>query len=145
MNQHTHEFSTKDFSNTNTGYKHNFLRIENIPKCGLFEYSLESLRYEPDEGNSSFSVIHVPIKLALELLDDHCEIHSYKWFKVRRNISLNNVMHYPWLSVDSDNQVFLMDGRHRLLAMLLIKGLSHTPVNVEPHHEERVKKHFGLV
>lgn len=145
MNQHIHEFSTKDFADSNAGYKYNFLSIENIPRCGLFEYSLESIQFKPDAGNSDFSVIYVPIKPALELLDDYCEIHSYKWYRTRKNISLNNVIHYPWLSIDSENDVFLMDGRHRLLALLLLKGLSHAPVNVESHHVEQIKKHFELI
>lgn len=145
MNQYINEFSIKDFSNTNAGYKHNFLSIENIPKCGLFKYSSEPVLFEPDSGNSDFSVIHVPIKPALELLDDYCEIHSYKWHRVRKNISENNVINYPWLSIDSENEVFLMDGRHRLLGLLLLKGLSHAPVNVEAHHVEQITKYFELI
>lgn len=140
--QNIYEFSLKDFKDSVSGYKHNFKNIENIPQCKLYSYSADELAFEPDPGNSDFLLLNVPIKKTLELLNDYCEIHSYKWFRVRKKISQLDVINYPWISVGSEGEVFLMDGRHRLLGMMLLKGMTHVDVNVEKQHFDIVKSYF---
>lgn len=140
-----YEFSLKSFENTNKGYKHNFEKIENIPKCGLFEYCSQPLTFAPAPGNSDFLIINVPIKETLELLDDYCVMQSHKWYTARKEMSALDLIYYPWVSVGSEGEVFLMDGRHRLLGMMLLKGMTHAHVSVEEDHFEIVKNHFEQI
>lgn len=136
------EFSLKSFENTNSGYKHDFKNIENIPSCGLFSYSELPLSFAPAPGNRDFLIVEVPIKETLELLEGYCELNSFKWYNTRREMSQLDVIFYPWVSVTSEGEAFLMDGRHRLLGMLLLKGMTKALVNIEEHHLEVVKNHF---
>lgn len=138
------EFSTHDFDKFPIfGRKINFSNIENIPKCELFSYSNKPLEFISVPGNNEFSVINVPIKAALELMDESAyEIHSERWYRVRKQFSQSNITHFPWIYINTDGKVALMDGRHRLIAMMLFKGMESVPVQVEPNLVEEIQKYF---
>lgn len=143
-------FIVAEFSNHNFdefpifGRKENFKDLNNIPECCIFTYSDEPLEFISEPANKEFEVFEVPIKDALALLDDEAyEIHSERWYKVRKQFSKENKTHYPWLYVNTDGEVDIMDGRHRLIAMMLLKGMEFAPVQVEPSMVDQVKAYFG--
>lgn len=85
----------------------------------------------------------MPIAAALALLGDEAyELHSERWYNVRKQFSTQNKTHYPWLYVNTEGDVCLMDGRHRLVAMMKLKGMQYACVQVEPSMREQVQSHF---
>lgn len=150
MNLHSNmvfEFSQRDFEKDPVfGSKEDFKKIDNIPECGLFLYSDEPLSFIPSLANEDFTIIELPIKGVLDLLAEEAFIiHSERWYKVRKQFSVLNQTHYPWVYVDEEtNEVRLMDGRHRLIAMLKLKKMQVVPVQVEPAMVDRVKAHFKI-
>jgi hypothetical protein len=140
------EFSSHNFDeNPIFGRKTNFGDLSNIPECSIFSYTDTPLEFISPAGNDDFEVIEVPIKDVLNLLGDEAyEIHSERWYKVRKQFSQENKTHFPWVYVDMDGEVQLMNGRHRLIAMLTCKGMETTPIQVEPPMVAQVKAYFGL-
>ncbi|HCA5183399.1 TPA: hypothetical protein MW242_003032 [Acinetobacter baumannii] len=141
------EFSSHNFDEEPIfGRKTNFCNLKNIPDCSLFKFTNEPLKFISDPVNEGFEIIEVPIRAALDLLDDKAyELHSERWFKVRKQFSLENETHFPWIFINSDGEVQLMDGRHRLVAMMLFKNMEFAPVQVEPSMLAQVKKYFDEV
>lgn len=143
------EFTNHDFyKNSLFGRKVNFENMQNVPECGLFAYSNEPTQFISVPANEDFEVLELPIEGVLALVDDNegYEIHSERWFKVRKQLSEENETHYPWVYVDVENDVVkLMDGRHRLIALWKFKNMRTVPVQVQPSMVERVKQHFNLV
>lgn len=139
------EFSSHNFDEQQIfGRKENFKALENVPECCIFTYSDEPLEFMSVPANDDFEIIEVPIKDALALLDDEAyELHSERWYKVRKQFSSENRTHYPWIYVNSKGEVRLMDGRHRLVAMLMFKGMEFAPVQVQPSMVDQVKAYFG--
>lgn len=140
-----YEYTKKDFDKTFTeGRRVNFQSIENVPDCELFQYDLTPLNFKPAPGNSDFEVIHLPITEVLELLaPESYELDSFRWHRVRKQISQDNEIEYPWVYVTTDNRVALMDGRHRLVGMAKFKNMTEAPVQVESKYKEQILKHFG--
>ena len=125
------------------GRKMNFGYLCDIPKCCIFSYSDTPLQFISVPGNENFEIIEVSIKDALNLLGgDAYEIHSERWYKVRKQFSKENKTHFPWVYVDSDGEVQLMDGRHRLIAMMMFKGMEVAPIQVESSVVAQVKAYF---
>lgn len=139
------EFSSHNFDNAPIfGRKENFKALENIPECCIFSYSDEPLEFISAPANDDFEIIEVPIKDVLAFLDDEAyELHSERWYKVRKQFSKENKTHYPWVYIDSEGEVGLMDGRHRLVAMLMFKGMEFAPVQVDRSMVNQVKEYFG--
>ena len=139
------EFSNHNFDEKPVfGRKENFKDLTYIPECCIFSYSDAPLEFISAPANEDFEVIEVPIKDALALLDDEAfELHSERWYKVRKQFSKENRTHYPWIYVNTEGEVRLMDGRHRLIAMMLFKGMEFAPVQVEPSMVDQVKAYFG--
>jgi len=139
-----YEYSQKNFDKTFTeGRRVNFKSIENIPDCKLFHYNLAPLKFKSAPGNSNFEVIHLPINKVLELLAPHSyELGSFRWYRVRKQISQDNQIEYPWIYINSDNEVKLMDGRHRLVGMAKFKNMSEAPIQVDSKFKNQILQHF---
>lgn len=123
---------------------YNWKALENLPPCGHFDFAQGgslSFRFAP--STRDFEVVELPILAVLEMMeaDQRFNLNPARWHRVKNQIHIGSI-EYPWVTANRSGHPSLMDGRHRLVAMMKFLGLSHAPFVVESKHVEAVKRYF---
>lgn len=120
--------------------------IADIPPCGLFEFpAAAELKFYFAPANFDFEVITLPLISALETMSpsDRFNLNPLRWHRVKEQLSTGEI-EYPEMTVGRDGCPSLMDGRHRIVAMMRLMGMESAPFAVEPKHAEIVRTFFKI-
>ncbi|WP_139230481.1 MULTISPECIES: hypothetical protein [unclassified Pseudomonas] len=120
--------------------------LENIPPCGYFTFgSVDSLRYTYPTATEKFCIVELPTMAVLETMqpEDRFTLNPARWHRVKAQLQ-NGVIELPWITTDSNGEPVLMDGRHRLVAMMKFMQAKTTPFIVEQQHLATIRKYFLL-
>lgn len=122
---------------------YNWKDINNIPECSLFDYAGIVLDFKRPPVAESFDIIELPLKEVLSTLGKNCFVLSpNRWHRVRKQIA-QGLIEYPEITVSSQtNKPKLMDGRHRIIAMIKFLGLEKAPFVCYPPDTETVKQYY---
>jgi hypothetical protein len=133
-----------DIDHSTYYHRYNFGSIDAIPGCEIFRFDpSKPLKFKKQPGCSNYEIIELPLLAALDLLgDDKFEMHPPRWYRVKKQISEKGEIEYPWICSSATGSVSLMDGRHRIIAMIKFLGMTHAPFIVEPDHRIFVEQYF---
>ncbi len=144
------EFFSNLFSNyCNPSYNkfYNWKSITNIPDCKLFKITNKNINFTkpPIAVAANFDVIELPLYAVLKTLgDDYCVLSPQRWHRVREQLSNSNI-EYPEITLDlNSNTPVLMDGRHRIIAMIKFLKMETAPFVCNPYYTEIVKNFYGI-
>jgi hypothetical protein len=118
--------------------------IENIPTCGIFDFpSPLTLEFDPAPANVEFEFIELPLNAALFTLHEEMrfELNPLRWHRVKKMLSDGRI-EYPEMTLNKEGIPVLMDGRHRIVAMMKLMGMEFAPFAVEPAHVAAVRRYF---
>lgn len=135
-------WANTDLSVGNDWY--NWKNIENIPTCGLFDFPpATELEFYPAPANVDFEFIELPLHEALSTLDDEMrfELNPLRWHRVKKMLSDGRI-EYPEMTLNKEGSPVLMDGRHRIVAMIKLMDMQSAPFAVAPEHLQAVRNHF---
>lgn len=128
----------------NTSY--NWKSIDNIPNCELFKITNKNITFTkpPIAVAMNFDVIELPLHEVLKTLgDDSCVLSPQRWLRVREQLSKSSI-EYPEITLDlSSNTPMLMDGRHRIVAMIKFLKMESAPFVCNPDYTEIVKSFYA--
>lgn len=140
-------FFRRFYANTDLAVQddwYNWKNIEDIPTCGFFDFPpATSLEFYPAPVNVDFEFIELPLEAALSTLDEgmRLELNPFRWHRVKKMLSSGRI-EYPEMTLGSDGFPLLMDGRHRIVAMMKLMGMQSAPFAVAPEHLQTVRNHF---
>lgn len=119
--------------------------ITDIPPCGLFDFPPSAeLKFDFAPANADFEIITLPLIGALNTMcpEDRFHLNPLRWHRVKKQLS-NGLIEYPEMTVSNDAPS-LMDGRHRIVAMMRLMAMESAPFAVNPKHAEVVRSFFKI-
>lgn len=125
---------------------YNWHALENLPACQVFQFPPASelrFRLSPVAEAGEFAIIEIPLQAALDTMlpQMRYQLNPYRWHRVKQQLSQGEIenpeMGYGYSGAD------LMDGRHRIVAMMRLMGMDRAPFAVHPDRAEAVRDHFA--
>ncbi|WP_316852220.1 hypothetical protein [Ralstonia thomasii] len=111
-----------------------FKTIADMPPCLKHDYPTRDLEFRVPPQCRTFEIVTIDLRSALETLpdDEQLNLNPARWSRVRRDLS-KGWCYTPWMTVQQGRAV-LMDGRHRIVAMMKFLELEYAEFSVEPEH-----------
>ncbi|SFI01599.1 hypothetical protein SAMN04487959_114134 [Modicisalibacter xianhensis] len=121
---------------------YNFKSLENLPPYSC-KYELDPdnpLSFRRPPGTKDFYVIELPLRAALETMEEEEQflLNPARWNNVTRDLS-EGWCYHPWMSALPGGRPTLQNGRHRIVTMMRLLGMTSAPFVVEPEHIAAVK------
>ncbi|MCP3927275.1 MAG: ParB N-terminal domain-containing protein [Desulfobacterales bacterium] len=140
-------FYLEFFENLNNDFqfehrKIQFQSIDQVPVCTKYEYQKE-INYIPKTMGHIREQSVNTLQLLNVLNSDpqfHLDLHPVRYDIVKSAISRGEI-DMPWMTIKENGKIELMDGRHRLVA-LIKAGIEECPFIMEKEHEERILNKF---
>ena len=115
---------------------YNFQSLDNVPDYSC-KYDIDpevEINFHRPPATEEFEIIELPLVPSLYTLgkDDCLKLNPARYDRVKKQIS-QGILEYPWMTI-SNGHVHLMDGRHRVVAMLKILKRITAPFIVEKKH-----------
>ncbi|MEL7968079.1 hypothetical protein AAG587_17050 [Vreelandella neptunia] len=121
---------------------YDFQSLDNLPPYSCkYELDIDNpISFRRPPGTEGFHVIELPLRLALETMEeeDQYSLNPARWNKVVLDLS-EGWCYHPWMSAVPGGRPTLQDGRHRIITMMKLLGMSSAPFIVEPEHVAAVK------
>lgn len=135
-------FATKHTDDGREWYK--FSSIDAIPPEIFYEYPTRDLDFRRAHGHSEFEIITLDLKQALDALPpgDGLTLNPARWCRVRQDLSAGWT-YMPWMGSD-EGKPSLIDGRHRIVAMMKFLQLETAPFVVESCYAPAIRAWFGV-
>jgi len=119
--------------------RYDFAALENIPDCIKYEYPSSNIDFRIPNGLEELVVVELNLSRALETLGKDCFELSYnRWDRVKMDLS-QGWCYMPWMYISEEYGPTLMDGRHRIVALMRILKIDRCPFLVEPEYVEAIK------
>lgn len=115
---------------------HDFKKFGNLPsEC--FKYDLATappIEFCRPPGTDSFCIIDLPLQEVHQTIpdDQRFYLNPARWDRVKKQLADGRCEH-PWVSFNGAYPM-LMDGRHRIVAMIRLLGMTTAPFVVEAEH-----------
>lgn len=141
----TSRFATTDGHGAFGDERYCFPSLESIPDTVRFTFSKSDLDFRVPPGMQDAAVVDLPLLPALETLpgEDRFDLSCERWGRVLQDLS-EGWCYMPWMTHSPEDGVCLMDGRHRIVAMMRFMGRSTAPFVVSRKHLAAVTVFFGL-
>jgi len=118
--------------------RYDFVALENIPDCVKYEYPSAALDFRTPMGLEDFAIVELNLSRALETLaDDRFRLSFNRWDNVKRDLS-QGWCYMPWMYVSEEYGPSLMDGRHRIVAMMRILKMERCPFLAKPQYVDAI-------
>ncbi|WP_319640837.1 hypothetical protein [Ralstonia pickettii] len=116
-----------------------FKTMADMPPCLKHDYPTRDLEFRVPPLCRSFETVTIHLRSALATLpeSEQLNLNPARWSRVRRDLS-EGWCYTPWMSVQQ-GRARLMDGRHRIVAMMKFLELEYAEFSVEPEHLAAVR------
>lgn len=123
---------------------YNFKSLENLPND--LKYNIKSnisIVFKKAPSQEAFESVELCIKDIINLFDplDIFYLNPVRWDNVKKDLN-NGWCYSPWVFF-KDGEAQLMDGRHRLIALLKFTEMTHIPIAIEKQHVNNVLKYLS--
>ncbi|MFL9560605.1 hypothetical protein, partial [Acinetobacter baumannii] len=130
-------FSSKHWDSEDLDISINWENNDNLPRCDLgFEYpEFDKIVWE-ELKPEFYKLVEINIRDVLDRFqsgESGYLLSAFKYYQVRKELSLNSAdikFHYPWVRLGGDGKYHLVDGRHRLNALVKIYGIEKIKVKI---------------
>ena len=123
---------------------YNFKSLENLPND--LKYNIKSdaiIEFKKAPNNQSLVSVELSITDVLNIFDplDLFDLNPVRWDNVKKDLN-NGWCYSPWVFF-KDGEAQLMNGRHRLIALLKFTLLTRIPVVIEKKHVNNVLNYLS--
>lgn len=124
---------------------YNFGCIENMPSCLKFKYPHNEIEFRIPPGSQNKSLLMIDIWAVIQTIpyEDRFHLNVARWDRVKSDLS-DGWCYSPWVTVDSKSGTpELMDGRHRMVALLKFTEHRKIPFIVDTENQSLVENFFN--